>query len=142
MALATCARLGGEASAGPRGGRGAGPRPGCGSERGPGSSSLSVLVVDGVLLDVVLPLGRDLVLGGDRVDGARLDARVAIDALRRVYIELLGFLESRLLGRRMDAVHRADLHARAVLGGDTRLVDHVGHRGASFPLVFFTFRVG
>jgi hypothetical protein len=74
-------------------------------------SRVGSLVVGGVLLDVVLPLGRHLVLGGDRVDGARLHAGVAVDALLGVDVELLGFFESGLLRGRMDAVHRADLYA-------------------------------
>jgi hypothetical protein len=43
-----------------------------------------VRVVVGVDLREVLPLFRQLILGEDRVDWARLDARVAVDALLRV----------------------------------------------------------
>jgi len=75
------------------------------------------------------------VLGGDRVDRARLDAGVAVDALLRIDVELLDVVVVGLVGRGVDAVDRADLDARVVLGADARLVDHVGHAGASW-LVF------
>jgi hypothetical protein len=80
---------------------------------------------------VVLPLGRDLVLGADRVDRARFDAGVAVDALRGVDVELLGVGEAGLVLGGMDAVDRADLDARVVLRADAGLVDHAGHCTAS-----------
>src|ERR1700689_629739 len=81
----------------------------------------------GVDLRVLLPLLRQLILGEARVDGARLDTGVAVDALLGVDVEHLGGVVSRLVGRRVDAVHRAYLDTGVVLGADARLGDHVGH---------------
>src|SRR5215218_8122057 len=73
------------------------------------------------------PLVRELVLGEARVDGAGLDARVAVDALLGVDVELLDLVVVGLIRRRVDAVDRADLDARVVLGADAGLCDDVGH---------------
>src|SRR5581483_4487027 len=86
-----------------------------------------IAVVGRVDLDVLLPLGRDLVLGRDRVHRAGLHARVAVDALVGIYVELVVIVEVGLVLRRVDAVHRADLDAGVVLDADAGLVDHVGH---------------
>jgi hypothetical protein len=83
-----------------------------------GCRSSPVPDVGGALLDVVLPLRRDLVLGGDRVDRTGLDARVAINALIAIDLQLLGFGKARLVWCRMDAVDRADLGAARVLDAD------------------------
>src|SRR3954468_4066587 len=88
------------------------------------SATLEVLDVD---LGEALPLVGQLVLGEARVDRARLDAGVAVDALLWVNVELLYLVVVRLLGCRMDAVDRAHLDARVVLRADARLGDDVGH---------------
>ena len=49
--------------------------------------------------------------GRDRVHRAGLDAGVAVDALIGVDVEHLRRVVVRLLGRGMNAVDRADLHA-------------------------------
>ncbi len=77
------------------------------------------------------PLLGELVLGEARVDRACLDARVAVDALLRVDVEHLDLVVVGLVGRRVDAVDRADLHAGVVLGPDAGLGDDVGHGAAS-----------
>jgi hypothetical protein len=60
----------------------------------------------------MLPLGRHHVLGRDRVDGAGLHARVAIDALvARVTLDVGGTQEQ------LEAIQRGELDA-AVLGAD------------------------
>jgi hypothetical protein len=56
---------------------------------------------------------------------------LAVDALRGVDVELLGLGEAGLVLGGMDAVDRADLDARVVLGADAGLVDHAGHCTAS-----------
>ena len=61
----------------------------------------------------------------DRVDRARLDAGVAVDAQLRVDVELLRGLEVGRPGLRMDAVDGTDLDARVVL--DAASGNHVGH---------------
>src|SRR4051812_27680978 len=83
-----------------------------------------VLRVD---LREALPLVGQLVLREARVHGAGLDARVAVDALLGIDVELLDRVVVGLVRRRVDAVHRAHLDAGVVLGADARLRDHVGH---------------
>ena len=73
------------------------------------------------------PLVGQLVFSEARVDRARLDAGVAVDALVRVDVELFDLVVVRLVGRRVDAVDGADLDAGVVLGSDAGLGDHVGH---------------
>src|ERR1039458_8884144 len=85
------------------------------------------LVLEVHLVDVdVGDLGRrDVLLGEDRVDGARIDACTAIDALIRVdenHPVIVGLV---------DAVHGADLDAGLVLQVDASLSDDVGHAGWS-----------
>src|SRR6187549_2027917 len=90
-------------------------------------SAKGALEVGGIEGGEALPLRRDLLLRVDRVDRASLDARVAVDALVGIDVELLVRVVVGLLGGRMDAIHRADLHTRVVLLADARLRDHVGH---------------
>ena len=73
----------------------------------------------------VLVLLREIEVGEDRVDRARLDARVAVDADGGVDVELLGGLEVRIPRLRVDAVDRTDLDARVVL--DAAADDDVRH---------------
>src|SRR5690349_5200292 len=75
-------------------------------------------VIGGVLFDVRRPLGGDLVLGRDRVDRARLDTGVAVDAFLRIDVQLFGLVEAGLVGGGMDAVNGADLDTRDVLDSD------------------------
>src|ERR1039458_6119259 len=92
-------------------------------ELGPGDRL--VLEVHLVDLDVGDLGRRDVLLGEDRVDGARIDACTAIDALVRVdenHPVLVGLV---------DAVHGADLDAGLVLQVDAGLSDDVGHAGWS-----------
>ena len=85
----------------------------------------SLAVIRGVDLDESLPLRGNRILGGDGVDGAGLDASIAIDALGGIDVQLLVRGPVRLVGSRMDAVDRAYLDARCVLGTDARLADDV-----------------
>src|SRR3954453_22936046 len=94
---------------------------------GPGGSAVGEVVrVD---LHVLRPLVRHLVLGEAGVHGAGLDAGVAVDALLGVDVQHLRGVVVRLVRRGMDAVHRAHLDARVVLGPDAGLGDDVGHGG-------------
>ena len=79
----------------------------------------------GVDRRVLLPLVRELVLGEAGVDRAGLDAGVAVDALVRIDVELLDVVVIGLVGRRMDAVDRADLDAGVVLLADAGFGDDV-----------------
>src|SRR5436305_3996951 len=81
-----------------------------------------------VELRVLLPLVRQLVLSEAGIHRTCLDASVAVDALLRVDVEHLDALVLGLIRGGMDAVDRADLDTRVVLGADAGLGDHVGHR--------------
>jgi hypothetical protein len=78
-------------------------------------------------LDILLPFfwcSRFLKNGGDwtgRLASATIDALVGID------IQLLNRIKIFLALRGMDAVNRADIHARCILYTDTRLSNNVGH---------------
>lgn len=73
------------------------------------------------------PLFGELVAGEARIDWASLDASVAVNALLGVDEELVDVDVLRLVGRRVDAVHRAHLDARIVLRANAGLGDDVGH---------------
>src|SRR3954465_15848027 len=92
----------------------------------PGLASARRVVLN-VDLREPLPFLGQLVLGEAGVDRARLDARVAVDALLGIDVELLNAVVVGLVRRRVDAVHRAYLDAGVVLGADARLGDHVSH---------------
>src|SRR5215471_8853351 len=77
---------------------------------------LEELLVD---LGVLLPLGRQLIVDEDRLDGAHRLARAAVDALIRMDVEHRLAL--------VDAVHGADFHAGLVLDIDAGFRDHVRH---------------
>src|SRR4051812_47759422 len=83
--------------------------------------------VGGVSLSERRPLVGQLIFSEARVHGTGLDAGVAVDALVRVDVELLDLVVVGFVGRRMDAVDRADLDAGIVLGSDAGLGDHIGH---------------
>src|SRR3954453_14417381 len=101
-------------------------RPGPTTSRN-GLPALLVREVLRVLLREGGPLVGQLVLGEAGVHRACLDAGVAVDALLWIYVELLDAVVVRLVGRGVDAVHRAHLDARVVLGSDAGLGDDVGH---------------
>src|SRR3569833_2158819 len=75
--------------------------------------------VVGVDLDVLLPLLRHFIFHEDGVDRALRLAQTAIDALVRVDIEHVFHL--------VDAVNRADSHARFIFDTDAGLGNHVRH---------------
>src|SRR5579884_1482566 len=91
------------------------------------STRLLVAVVVGVHLDVFLPLRRDRALLEDRADGAGGLAGAAVNALVRIDVEHLDGLEVGLALGRVDAVNRADVHARRVFHADARLGDYIRH---------------
>ena len=79
--------------------------------------------VGGVDTDEGLPLGRQRVLGEDRLDRALRLAGTAVDALLRVDHEhAIGLV---------DAIDRADVHAGSVLDVDTGFGDDVRHAANS-----------
>src|ERR1035437_3643638 len=89
------------------------------------ASSVLVRIPKGVDLRVTGPLGRNAILGEDRVDRALGLAGAAIDALVGVDKEdaVNAVLE-------MDAVDRANRHTCLIYDVDAGLSDHVGHRAS------------
>src|SRR6266540_1535537 len=78
--------------------------------------------VDG---DELALVGRDLVEREDRVGRADRGAGAAVDALRRIDVDLGDTVERCLVVPRMDAVDRAGLNAELVF--DAVVGDYVGH---------------
>src|SRR4051812_19110741 len=81
-----------------------------------------------VLLDVLVPLLRDGILGEDRLDRAFGLAGTAVDALLRIDEELIRAL--------VDAVHGAHVDAGPIFGVEAGLCDYVSHdydSGTSAP---------
>src|SRR6266481_2798084 len=74
-----------------------------------------------------LPLFRQVFQGKNGGYRANRNAGATIDAFRRVDIQLLFAVELRLILARVDAVDRADIHARGVFCANARLCDHVSH---------------
>src|SRR5690606_32948968 len=95
-----------------------------GEGTGSGGRQPELLVVPG---DELLPLLGDFLLRVDRLDRAGVDAEPAVDALLRVDVEHLP-----VLVLAVDAVDRADVHARRVLGADAGLGDDVRHPRSPF----------
>jgi len=89
----------------------------------------SLLEVVDVDLDVLLPLGWDIVLGEDRLHRALIDAQTAVDTGVWIDVQLLGVSVVALLLGRVNAVHWADLDAGRVLGSDARFSDDMCHDG-------------
>src|SRR6266849_6257776 len=88
----------------------------------PGQSTLlTILEIVRVDLDVFAPLLRNFVLGEDGVDGARINASAAVDALIRID-EIHG---RGLVG--VNTVHRTDLYARGIFHPDAGLNDDISH---------------
>src|SRR5439155_24836484 len=86
-----------------------------------------VCVPIGVDGSEAVPLFREVFQRENSGHGANRYASATIDAFGRVDIKLSLRLESRLILARMDAVHRADIHARGVFCADARLGNHVSH---------------
>src|SRR5882724_6270104 len=88
---------------------------------------LLLLVPTGVDRREAGPLFRQILQRKNRRHRTHWHARAAVDAFRRIDVQLLLGLEPGLVLARMNAVHRADVHARSVLGADARLGDYVSH---------------
>src|SRR5262245_8852185 len=86
-----------------------------------------LLIEIGIGLDVGLPLFRDFVERVNRFYRAGRHARAAIDAFIRMDVQHLGRLECGFVFARVDAIHRAHVHTRAVLGANAGLGYHVRH---------------
>src|SRR5208282_1610079 len=86
---------------------------------------LCVRVIRGVLFQKLLLVLRQFLCHEDRIRGANRNAGAAIDATSGVDINLCRRLKLRLVFFGMDAVGRADVHAKLVL--DASVGDYIGH---------------
>src|SRR5687768_8472091 len=75
--------------------------------------------------DEALPLFRRLIEREDRLDGTRRNTRAAVDALIRVDVEHFRRLELGFVFPRVDAIDRADVDTRRVLGADAGFTNDV-----------------
>src|SRR5262249_34211991 len=86
------------------------------------------VTIDRVGLDEILLIrGRGVDALVDSGDRARRHTRATIDALFRMDVEHRRLREFRLVLARVDAIHRADVHAGGVLGFDARVGDDERH---------------
>src|ERR1700730_2180961 len=81
----------------------------------------------GVDRSVALPLFGKVFECKNGRHGADGHASATIDAFRRIDVQLLFSLMLGFILARVNAVHRADVHAGAVFGPDARLGNHVSH---------------
>ena len=58
---------------------------------------------------------------------ANRDASAAVDAFHRVDIKLRDAFEAGLILARVNTVHRANVHARGILGAGARFGDYISH---------------
>src|SRR5581483_1938926 len=89
--------------------------------------SIRPMVVVRVFPNERRPLLGCFVEREDRVDRARRHARTAIDALVGMNIKHLGRRVRRFVFPGVNAVHRADIHARGILGTDAWLANDICH---------------
>src|SRR5436190_14893906 len=87
----------------------------------------AALVIVRILVNKIRPPGRRLVERENSLDRARRHAGAAVDALVRMNIEHLGRGELGLVLPGVNAVHRADVHARGILRTDAGLADDIRH---------------
>src|SRR5256885_14065358 len=81
----------------------------------------------GVYRRIALPFLRQIFQRENSGHRANRHARATIDAFRRIDIELLLTFKLRLVLPRVDAVHRAYVHARRIFRADARFGNHVSH---------------
>jgi hypothetical protein len=89
--------------------------------------------VGGVARGEVVPFFREIIEREDGRHRANRDAGAAIDALDGIDIKQF---RRRVLGvvfLRMNAIHRARIHASGVFGVDARFSNYVGHKGCPTP---------
>ena len=96
-----------------------------------GGGRLHFLEVVGVDFRVFGPLFGKIFESEDGGHGANGHAGAAINALIGMDVKLLRALEFRLIFSRVNAIHRANIHACAVFCSDARLGNYVSHSGFS-----------
>lgn len=88
---------------------------------------LHFLEVVGVDLRVLGPLFGEILESENGGYGANGDASAAVDALIGIDVKLLRGLELGLVFSRVNAIHGANVDARAVFCSDARLGNYVSH---------------
>src|SRR5205814_5329080 len=91
------------------------------------STSALLLVMVRIDLDVLLPFRRHVVFRKNRLHRAFVHAQAAVDAGVRINKKLGGIGKRSFILARVDAVDRANRHARRIFGGNARFRDHVRH---------------
>jgi hypothetical protein len=76
---------------------------------------------------VALPLLRQVFESENGGHRANRDARAAIDAFHWVDIKLRYAFEAGFIFARVNAIHRANVHARGILGAGAGFGDYVSH---------------
>src|ERR1700761_3091377 len=84
-------------------------------------------VVASVLILEALPLLRQVIAREDRRHRTHRNARAAVDALHRINEQLIHGVRTSLIRLRMNAVHRAGVHTRPVLGSNARFRNYIRH---------------
>src|SRR5579883_322215 len=85
-------------------------------------------VIGGILFGVLLPLLRQVIQRENSRNRAHRHTSAAIDALYRIDIQHLRGRMRRLILLGMNAVHRARIHTRRVLGPDARFCNDISHK--------------
>ena len=78
-------------------------------------------------LDVLVPLGGQVILWKDRLHWTLVNTQTAIDARLRIYVELLNFLIAITLLRWVDAINGTDFNTRGIFCPDTWFSNDVRH---------------
>jgi hypothetical protein len=81
----------------------------------------------GVNGSVALPLFRQVLESKNSGHRANRDAGATIDAFHRVDIKLRDTFEAGFIFARVNAIHRANVHARGILGAGAGFGDYVSH---------------
>jgi hypothetical protein len=86
----------------------------------------------GVYRSVALPLLGQVLESENGSNRADRDACAAIDTLYRINIKLRHAFEAGFVLARVDAIHRANVHARGILGAGARFGDYISHSKSPF----------
>jgi hypothetical protein len=81
----------------------------------------------GVNGSVALPLLRQVLESKNGSYWANRNACAAIDALHGINIKLWDAFKTRFIFARVNAIHRANVHARGILGAGAGFGDYVSH---------------
>jgi len=85
---------------------------------------LEVVEVD---LNIFFPLFGQIIRWEDRLHRTFVDAQTAVDACVRIDVELLRSVVTSSFLHWMNAINRADINARSVLGSNAGFSNHMRH---------------